>query len=96
MAGKVQGAIKPQVDEANFGLTSVVAGSHIRTVGKDLEPIDLSNEENVNAFMKDMADWRDTVPVSWFLPIRYRVVGETTWGSSRLNPHLINNIKTHL
>ena len=59
LSGKIKGAIKQQLDEANFGLTNVAAGSHIRTVGKDLEPIDLSKEENVNAFMKDMGGWSD-------------------------------------
>ena len=28
-------------------------------MGKDQEPIDLSKEENVKAFQKDMGDWRD-------------------------------------
>ena len=59
LSGKVTGAIKQRLDEANFGLTNVAAGSHIRTVGKDQEPIDLSREENEEAFMKDMGDWSD-------------------------------------
>lgn len=59
LAGRVKGAIQQQLDEANFGLTNVAAGTHIRTIGEDLEPIDLSKEENVNAFMKDMGNWGD-------------------------------------
>lgn len=59
LSGKVKGAIKQRFDENDFGLTLVAAGSHIRMIGKDQEPIDLSKEENVQAFMKDMGHWRD-------------------------------------
>jgi 2,4-dienoyl-CoA reductase-like NADH-dependent reductase (Old Yellow Enzyme family) len=55
--GKVFSAIKMKIDDSNFGLTNVVAGSQIRQVGKDQEPIDLSKQENVDAFMKDMGAW---------------------------------------
>ena len=57
LAGKVKGAIKQRLDESNFGLTNVAAGSQIRMVGKDQEPIDLSKEEYEKAFMHDMGDW---------------------------------------
>lgn len=57
--GKVKGAIKQKVDENDFGVTNVIAGSQIRQVGKDEEPIDMSNEENVNAFFKDMGVWAE-------------------------------------
>ena len=59
LSGKVKGAIKQRLDESNFGLTNVAAGSQIRMIGKDQEPIDLSKEENEQAFMKDMGHWRD-------------------------------------
>jgi 2,4-dienoyl-CoA reductase-like NADH-dependent reductase (Old Yellow Enzyme family) len=55
--GKVTGAIEPKLDENNFGLTNVAAGTQIRQVGKDQEPIDLSQQENVDGFMKDMQAW---------------------------------------
>ena len=45
LAGKVKGAIKQRLDEGNFGITNVAAGSQIRMIGKDEEPIDLSREE---------------------------------------------------
>ena len=61
LSGKVKGAIQQQLDDGNFALTNVAAGAHIRTIGKDLEPIDLSEEENVNALMKDMGDWSDNM-----------------------------------
>lgn len=59
LAGKIKGAIKQRLDDNNFGLTNVAAGSQIRMVGKDQEPIDLSKEENEKAFMHDMGDWSD-------------------------------------
>ncbi len=59
LAGKVKGAIKQRLDEANFGLTNVAAGSQIRMISKDQEPIDLSKEENEKAFMHDMGDWSE-------------------------------------
>ena len=59
LSGTVKGAIKQRLDEANFGLTNVAAGSQIRMIGKDQEPIDLSKEENEQGFMKDMGHWSD-------------------------------------
>ncbi|KAI7579252.1 FMN-linked oxidoreductase, partial [Hortaea werneckii] len=59
LAGKVKGAIKMQLDNDNFGITNVAAGTQIRQMGKDHEPIDLSKGENVDAFMKDMGTWAD-------------------------------------
>lgn len=57
--GQVKGAIEQKIDMDNFGLTNVAAGTHIRQVGKDQEPLDLSDEKNVEAFMKDMGNWAD-------------------------------------
>lgn len=57
LEGKVTGAIELKLDENNFGLTNVAAGTQIRQVGKDQEPVDLSQQENVDAFMKDMQAW---------------------------------------
>jgi 2,4-dienoyl-CoA reductase-like NADH-dependent reductase (Old Yellow Enzyme family) len=54
LEGKVTGALKQLVDENDFGITSMVAGAQITQVGKDQEPIDMSREENKNAFMKDV------------------------------------------
>lgn len=55
--GKINAAVKMQLDENDFGLTNVAAGTQIRQVGKDQEPIDLSSEKNKEAFMKDMQTW---------------------------------------
>ncbi|KAL8997399.1 MAG: hypothetical protein Q9169_003330 [Polycauliona sp. 2 TL-2023] len=57
LSGKVKGAIKQRLDESNFGITNVAAGSQIRMIGRDQEPIDLSKEEHEEAFQKDMGDW---------------------------------------
>jgi len=57
LAGKIKGAIKQRLDQDNFGITNVAAGTQIRQIGKDHEPIDLSVEENEKAFMKDMGTW---------------------------------------
>lgn len=57
LEGKVKGAIEQKLDDQNFGLTNVAAGTQIRQVGKDQQPIDLSRQENVDAFMKDMGTW---------------------------------------
>ncbi|EMC99204.1 hypothetical protein BAUCODRAFT_104109 [Baudoinia panamericana UAMH 10762] len=59
LSGKVKGALKQHIDENNFGLTNVLAGTQIRQMGKDQEPIDLSRDENVEAFMKDMGAWME-------------------------------------
>jgi 2,4-dienoyl-CoA reductase-like NADH-dependent reductase (Old Yellow Enzyme family) len=55
--GKVTGAIHSKIDQDNYGLGNVAGGTQIRQVGKDQEPIDLSDEKNVEAFMKDMQAW---------------------------------------
>lgn len=55
--GKVNAAIKLKIDDNDFGLTNVAAGTQIRQVGKDQEPIDLSDQQNLDAFMKDMKAW---------------------------------------
>ncbi|KAK1033177.1 hypothetical protein LTS16_016513 [Friedmanniomyces endolithicus] len=54
LEGKVRGAIKMGVDENNFGLTSAAAGAQMRQMGKGEEPVDLSVEANVEAFMKEL------------------------------------------
>lgn len=57
--GKVKGAIEQKLDQDNFGITNVAAGTQIRQVGKDQQPIDLSDDQNVDAFMKDMGTWSE-------------------------------------
>ena len=61
LSGKVKGAIKQRLDENDFGITNVAAGTQIRMIGKDEEPIDLSKEEYEQAFKKDMGDWSNAM-----------------------------------
>ncbi|KIV89106.1 hypothetical protein PV10_08710 [Exophiala mesophila] len=59
LEGKITGAIHQQIDLDNFGLGNVIAGTQIRQVGKDHEPIDMSKKENVEVFFKDMGKWME-------------------------------------
>ena len=69
--GKITGAINQKLDQNNFGLTNVAAGTQSRQVGNDEEQIDLSKEENAEAFLKDMETWgqkmhRDAVSMNMY------------------------------
>jgi 2,4-dienoyl-CoA reductase-like NADH-dependent reductase (Old Yellow Enzyme family) len=57
LEGEVTGAIKLKLDDNDFGATNVAAGTQIRQVGKDQEPIDLSDQSNVDSFQKDVKSW---------------------------------------
>lgn len=57
--GKVKGSIQMRFDEDDFGTRLVVAGTQLQQVGKDHEPIDLSIEDNKDAFLKDMSVWHE-------------------------------------
>jgi 2,4-dienoyl-CoA reductase-like NADH-dependent reductase (Old Yellow Enzyme family) len=57
LEGKVSGAIKQLLDDNDFGITNIAAGTLIRQIGKDQEPMDLSKKENVDAFFKDLEKW---------------------------------------
>ncbi|OAK94883.1 FMN-linked oxidoreductase [Phaeosphaeriaceae sp. SRC1lsM3a] len=55
--GEVDAAIDQLTDDNDFGITNVAAGTQIRQLGKDHQPIDLSVQENLDAFQKDMGTW---------------------------------------
>lgn len=57
LAGKVIGAARIVVDDNDFGTTNVIAGTQIRQLGKDQEPMDMSNQANFESFQKDMGAW---------------------------------------
>ena len=59
LSGEVNGAIKQRLDENNFGITNVAAGSLIRMIGRDEEPVDLSREEFEKAFLGSMGHWKE-------------------------------------
>ncbi|KAI9838373.1 MAG: hypothetical protein M1819_005641 [Sarea resinae] len=55
LAGRVTGAIKQLVNQDAFMDTNLAAGAQMRQIGKDQEPIDLSDEKNFKAFNEDLA-----------------------------------------
>lgn len=57
LSGRTDSALAQKLDQQNFGLTNIAAGTQIRQVGKDQEPIDLSRQENVDVFNRDMETW---------------------------------------
>ncbi|KAK8070572.1 NADH-dependent flavin oxidoreductase nadA [Apiospora hydei] len=57
LAGKVTGALDYKLDEQDFGITNVAAGTQIRLVGNDKEPLDLTNDEHLKAFQSSMQQW---------------------------------------
>ncbi|KAM0420304.1 hypothetical protein ACHAPT_011965 [Fusarium lateritium] len=52
LGGKISGAINQKITQDDFRLTTQVAGAQMQQVGRDEEPIDMSRDENVKAFMK--------------------------------------------
>jgi len=57
IAGEVHAAINQLTDDNDFAITNVAAGTQIRQLGKDQQPIDLSDKKNFEAFQKDMGTW---------------------------------------
>ncbi|KAL2849012.1 hypothetical protein BJX68DRAFT_267356 [Aspergillus pseudodeflectus] len=55
--GTITGAIDRKVNQNDFALTNIIAGSQMRQVGKGQEPIDMSLEQNVQVFVKAMTSW---------------------------------------
>ncbi len=59
LSGKVTGAIRQKFDQDDFGLTNVVAGTQIRQIARDAEPLDGSREKDVEGFRTDMGAWAE-------------------------------------
>jgi 2,4-dienoyl-CoA reductase-like NADH-dependent reductase (Old Yellow Enzyme family) len=57
LQGRVDSVLAQKLDQQDFGITNVAAGTQIRQVGKDQAPIDLSRQENVDVFHRDMEAW---------------------------------------
>lgn len=55
--GEVHAAIHQLTDDNDFATTNIAAGTQIRQLGKDQQPIDLSDEKNVKGFQKDVETW---------------------------------------
>ncbi|KAA8564800.1 hypothetical protein MFRU_008g03620 [Monilinia fructicola] len=57
LEGRVTGVKKIPVNENDFLLTNIAAGTQMKQVGNDEEPVDLSIVANVELFKKEMAAW---------------------------------------
>ncbi|CAI7578448.1 unnamed protein product [Penicillium palitans] len=57
LAGTVQGAIQQKIDPQDFFKTSPAAGAQMLQIAQDEEPIDLSNNANMEVFMKGLGEW---------------------------------------
>ncbi|TDZ16849.1 NADH-dependent flavin oxidoreductase nadA [Colletotrichum orbiculare MAFF 240422] len=55
--GEVNSSIQTLFGEQSFGLTNVLAGTQMRLVGKDKEPLDVSQEKYKEVFEKSMEKW---------------------------------------
>jgi len=58
ISGEVDAAIDQLTDDNDFGITNVAAGTQIRQLGKDQQPIDLSDKGNFEGFQKDVGTWQ--------------------------------------
>lgn len=52
-----QSVIHLRLNENYFSLINVVTGTQIRQVGKDQEPVDLSDQKNVDTFLEYIQAW---------------------------------------
>ncbi|KGO67482.1 Aldolase-type TIM barrel [Penicillium italicum] len=57
LAGTVQGATQQKIDPQDFFKTSPAAGVRLLQIAKDEEPIDLSNDANMEVFMNGLGEW---------------------------------------
>merc|ERR1711939_148018 len=57
LSEKASAAMQTKLDEQDFGTTNVAAGTMIRQVSKDQEPIPLSDEKYAGVFKKSMEEW---------------------------------------
>ncbi|KAI8216918.1 NADH-dependent flavin oxidoreductase [Colletotrichum sp. SAR 10_86] len=55
--GKAGSSVKTLLGEDDFGLTNMLAGTQIRLVGKDKEPLDVSQEKYKEVFEKSLQKW---------------------------------------
>lgn len=57
LRGRVKSALQMKIDDNDFGICTMAAGAQIRQMGRNQQPIDLSIEENVQSFVKDLGEW---------------------------------------
>lgn len=57
LEGKIKGVKKMHIEDGDVVLGTIAAGTQMRQVSNDHEPMDLSIEENVEALRKELASW---------------------------------------
>ncbi|KAK2053734.1 NADH:flavin oxidoreductase/NADH oxidase [Colletotrichum caudatum] len=57
LGGEAKSAVDALLDEDDFGITNLLAGTQMRLVGQDKEPLDVSQEKYKEVFEKSMAEW---------------------------------------
>ncbi|KAJ6007326.1 Aldolase-type TIM barrel [Penicillium herquei] len=60
LSGQVKAALFQKLDFHNFGVTAGAAGVQIRQIGQNLQPIDLSVQENVDKLSDSLTQWMKT------------------------------------
>ncbi|KAI0203654.1 NADH:flavin oxidoreductase/NADH oxidase [Astrocystis sublimbata] len=54
LSGKAKGAIDCGIDDSDFGISNVAAGTQMRLVGKDKAPLKMNTPEHKEAFLKSL------------------------------------------
>lgn len=83
LGGKVKGSIQQRIDPNDFALTYISSGTQIGMIGKDQEPIDLSQEKHEQAFLKEMAAWGEAMAKD----TEMKIVGYVDMDSVGPNPY---------
>ncbi|KAF2141925.1 uncharacterized protein K452DRAFT_249626 [Aplosporella prunicola CBS 121167] len=86
--GKVKGAIVQKIDAGDYLMNTVAAGMHMMQIGKDREPIDLSQQENFEAFATDLGAWGQKMATNSDL-LHYGWVDQT---SGKILPYGVTEI----
>ncbi|KAI0476592.1 hypothetical protein GGR56DRAFT_643464 [Xylariaceae sp. FL0804] len=61
LEGKVKSAVEKPFDEQDFGMGNVIAGTQMKMVGQDRQPLDFSQERLKDAFMNSMQQWQKSM-----------------------------------
>ncbi|KAF5009412.1 hypothetical protein FDECE_4344 [Fusarium decemcellulare] len=59
LRGNVQSTVDNLISDEDFGLSTIAAGSQMRLVGRDKQPLDLSREDHREAFDKSLQQWKE-------------------------------------
>lgn len=57
LSGAAAGALDTKLDEQDFGITNVAAGTQMRLVGSDKAPLDFTRDAHLAAFQSSMQQW---------------------------------------